>query len=155
MASKPWGLDKLLGARAYYSLHALAALVGLAAALTHFLIKSVVLGVQPGPLTAPGAFADLLFQFSVIFAFFFLSAPILPQVKWLANLRAWAAKHWGWTHNRLRVVHNLTVLAVVLIVVHVLVAPTTQHSWYAWGFMALWGVGCLVAYLRYRVRGRR
>lgn len=154
LAAKSLGLDKALGTPARMRLHGIAALLGLTAVHGHFFLKSSVPGFAPSLQTFPGFLAMNIFLWMSVLAVLFLGNHFPAPAKKLKSLRDWIKDHWKWTYKGARAVHGITVIAAVLMGIHVLLANSTSYSWITTTYMAVWLGLCLLAYLVYRIKNR-
>ena len=164
LAARPRPAVSALGAKGLLSFHGSAGFAALLIAFTHRSLKVGLPGVLQGsgftadtPQALFGLFAFTLFAFSVFLAAFFMANTFWMKIAFLKRLkeRVWAST--GLSYPRMRVIHNLVVLASIAILLHVLLASTSDFSGNpaASVWMAGWMAFCLGSYAKYRLSGRR
>ncbi len=154
LAARPFGLARWFGVPQLLNLHALMAVFGFAAVQAHFFLKSSAPDFAPSFQTMFGFIANLIILLGSIFAYLSMSNAPGTKAAWLQRIRKTIKEKWQLSYPRLRLIHNLLALAVLLAMVHVLLATNTQYTQYASIAMASWlGVGVLLLVI-YRIRKR-
>jgi hypothetical protein len=183
LASRPqWALEAL-GQKGLFSFHGTMAFVALVAAVLHRSLKVGLLEAPPTAAAAPAGFLkSLAFAFKnglgfnpdslqaslggigwwsfagiLLFTVLFMANTFWMKFRPLKSLREWVYKKTGLSYPLARLLHNLTVLAASVILVHALFASSSQFSDNPLG--AIWLIGAFVlslaAYLRYRLLKKR
>jgi predicted ferric reductase len=90
-------------------------------------------------------------------AVLFMASTFLLKVKPLAAIRSFVQQKLGLGYKRLRVLHNISVAAALLLIVHVSLASTSSFAANPVGaaWMLAWMAFSLGLYLAYRIRGRK
>jgi predicted ferric reductase len=52
------------------------------------------------------------------------------KLKFMARFRIFLTQKWGWDYSILKIVHNFTVLGIQILAIHVILASTTQESYF-------------------------
>ncbi len=158
LAARPAWVVRTLGLKPLLSFHGTMATVGIALAVVHRVLKIGVVGYPDDTLQARFGLAALLVFFIVILAAAFLMATTFWQkIPFLKRFREGVYARFKLSYPRLRAFHNLSVLAGLIVLVHVLLAGSSDLSANPAGFawMAFWMLFCLGAYARYRLGGRK
>ncbi|HKM07397.1 MAG TPA: hypothetical protein VJ869_10430 [Sphaerochaeta sp.] len=156
LASQPVWLTKLLGAKAVRALHSSSPLLILLLSLVHASLKlsnGFTLSTTQALL---GLAAFILFFVGTMAALFFFANTLLTKHKAFASLRTKTYERTGLTYQRARAMHNLMVVAGLVVLLHVLRASTSSFSYNPWGMSILmaWMAFSLLSYLNYRLKGR-
>jgi predicted ferric reductase len=90
-----------------------------------------------------------------------LTILLMAQTFWMKNKQLAAFKKWvyaktGLNYKIMRLLHNVTVFAAIILMIHVLLASTASFAYNPVGIllMAGWMAVSLVTYFVYRLRGR-
>jgi predicted ferric reductase len=157
LASRPAFLVSALGQKRLLTLHQTLPAVGLAAAVAHRTVKGMVGMDLESPQAALGGIALLVFFLAVLAAAFLMANTFWMRAGALKAARTAFQAKTGLTYKRMRAVHNVTVAAVVLVLVHALLASSSDFAVNPTGaaWLVFWLVLCLGSYARYRVSGRK
>jgi len=156
LASKPAAAVSALGPKGTLALHGTAPFVILAIAGTHRLLKSLN-GFPDDSFQATfGAAAWWVFMLAAFMALALMANVPAPLGDRLRELRSWVTTTFRLTYKTARIFHNVTVVACLAILVHVMLAssssPNANPVGIAW--MAGWMALSIGLYIRYRLRGR-
>lgn len=156
LASKPAFAVAALGARKLVTMHSTMPVFILLLAGVHKVLKELN-GFSEDTLQASfGAATWWLFAIVIVAAVLFMANTFWFKLAVVQNLRKWVYATFKLTYKTSRLLHNLTVLAAVLILVHVLLASSgslaANPAGIAW--MCGWMVLVLAMYARYRMLGR-
>lgn len=146
-----------VGLKRLISFHSVMPVVAAAFALTHHTLKQL-LGMSEQTLQARlGSAALILFVIAIVLTLLLMANTFITRLGLIAALKSWAFKTLHLSYQRMRAAHNVTVVATVAILVHVLLASTTENPANAAGlvWMALWAVMNFGFYLAYRLNGRK
>lgn len=156
LASRPAFAVAALGARKLVSMHSTVPAFILVIAGVHKVLKELN-GFQEDTTQALfGAATWWLFAIVIVSAVLFMANTFWFKLDIVKKLRAWVYATFRLTYKGARLVHNVTVLAAVLIMVHVLLASSGNFAANPAGivWMCGWMLVSLATYARYRVRGR-
>lgn len=183
LASRPRWAIEALGQKGLFSFHGTMAFVAIVAAALHRSLKVGLLEAAPTAAAAPAGFLKSLafalknglgfnpdslqaslggigwwsFAGILLFTVLFMANTFWMRFRPLKALREWVYKKTGLGYPLARLLHNLTVLAASVILVHALLASSSQVSDNPLG--AIWLIGAfalsLAAYLRYRLLKKR
>lgn len=156
LASRPSLAVAALGARKLVTMHSTVPIFILCIAGTHKVLKELN-GFSDNTTQALfGAATWWLFAVVIISAVLFMANTFWFKLAVVKNLRTWVYATFKLTYKGARLLHNMTVLAGILIMVHVLLASSgnfaANPAGIAW--MCGWMLLSLAMYVRYRVRGR-
>ncbi len=158
LAARPRWVVRALGIKALLSLHGTMATAGITLAVAHRVLKINVVGYPDDTAQARLGLAALLVFFIVILAAAFLMANTFWQkIPAFKRLKEGLYARFKLTYPRMRVFHNLSVLAGLVLTIHVLLAASSAWADNSAGFiwMSGWMLVCLGAYARYRLAGRK
>lgn len=156
LASRPQFAVKALGAKGLVSLHSAMPVVIVALALAHRFLKSAA-GLDTESFQAEfGAAALVLVAVAIVFTVLLMAATPLSAYEPLKKFKAWVYRRTGLDYKKARFIHNVTVAAAPLLLVHMLLAGSSSFSRNPAGAVLLagWALFSLDAYAHYRVRGR-
>lgn len=157
LAARPAQAVAALGLKPLLAFHGTMATVGLLLAASHLTLKALILGYPTNTLQAGlGVAAFALFLAAILSAAFLMANTFWMKIPALKRFKEWKYRKLGLTYQKMRAVHNATVAAGILVLLHVLLASSSDFfanpAASAWAL--LWSLFCLGAYLRYRLRGR-
>ena len=178
LAAKPRAAVEALGTKGLLSFHGTMAFLGIVAAVFHRLLKVGLLpGKQPSEDSAStwnsllygvgfseysiqavlGQVALILFFLAVLLAAFLMANTFWMKIAAFKRFKDWAFRALKLTYPRMRLVHNVVVAATALVLVHVLLASTSDFTVNPFGasWMIAWTAFSFGAYLRYRIAGRK
>jgi len=156
LASRPAFAVAALGTKKLVAMHSTVPVFIVMLAGVHKVLKELN-GFSEDTLQASfGAATWVLFAIVIVSAVLFMANTFWFKLAVVQNFRKWVYATFKLTYKGARLLHNMTVLAAVLIMVHVLLASSgsfaANPAGIAWmcGWMAL----ALVIYARYRMLGR-
>ncbi|HUW71501.1 MAG TPA: hypothetical protein VMX33_14840 [bacterium] len=156
LASKPSFAVAALGAKRLQTMHSTVPAFILIFAGVHKILKESN-GFSEDTLQSRfGAATWLLFAIVIISTVLFMANTFWFKLAIVKNFRAWVYATFKLSYKGARLMHNLTVLAAIMILVHVLLASSgslaANPAGIAW--MCVWMLLSLSMYGRYRMRGR-
>lgn len=137
--------DRLYGYDRVLLFHRYTAILGFALLVFHHETKDVAEDLQ----VRLGAAALVLFSLLIVFALLFLSNA-LSHVSIFARLRAFVQRKLRLQYQHFLFIHNLTAVAMLLALAHVLLAGSTRESPYRFAVMLLWYCGATGTYVWYK-----
>lgn len=156
LASKPAFAVAALGTRRLVTMHGTVPVFILAIAGVHLTLKELN-GFPEDTLQARfGAATLVLSAIVIVLAVLLMANTFWFKLAVVQNFRKWVYATFKLTYKGARLLHNMTVLAAILVMVHVLLASSgsfvANPAGVVWmcGWMAL----ALVMYGRYRMLGR-
>jgi len=158
LAARPVWAVRALGLKPLLSFHGTMATVGIATAIAHRVLKVNIVGYPDDTAQARlGMLALLVFLIVILAAAFLMANTFWQKMTFLKRFREGVNARFKLSYPRLRAFHNLSVLAGSVLLVHVLLAGSSDLTANPAGFvwMALWMLFCLGAYARYRLGGRK
>lgn len=138
--------DRLYGYDRVLLFHRYTAILGFVLLVLHHETKNIP---EDDLQTRLGAAAFVLFALLIVFALLFLSSA-LSRISIFARLRAFVQRRFRLQYQHFRFIHNLTAVAMLLALVHVLLADSTQESPYRFAIMLIWYCGATGTYLWYK-----
>lgn len=157
LASQPAFLLTLLSAKQVRALHSTAPLLLLALGAGHALLKLSVGFTLTSGQAVVGLLAFVLFFVGILSALLLFANTVLTKRAAFASYRTNVMAKSGLTHQKARAMHNLMVPTGLLVLVHMLLASTSDFTYNPWGMAILvtWMVYSLLSYLNYRLSGRK
>ncbi len=157
LASQPAWMMSLLGAKSVRALHGSSPLLILLLALIHAILKLANGFTLSTPQALIGLVAFILFFVGVLSALLFFANTLLTKRKRFAQLRTSTYEKTGLTHQKARAMHNLMVVAGLVVLFHVLSASTSSFTYNPWGIgiLVAWMLFSLVSYANYQLSGRK
>lgn len=144
-------LDRIYGYDRVLTFHRRMSALGLVLILFHHEAKGIPADLQ----THLGAIALLLFLFVIATAIIFLSDS-LAKVPFFFRIRQFVRQRLKLQYQHFRLIHNITAIAMLVALVHVLLASSTQESPYRFAIMLLWYCGATSAYVWHKfIRPRK
>lgn len=156
LASKIPFIVNIFGTKGILVFHSIIPIIIMIIAGIHQSLKELN-GFSESTLQARlGSVVWIAFNILIGFALLFMANTFLLRIKFFSGLKKWVYRKSGLTYARARVFHNVTVLAAIGIMVHVMLASTSDFSVNPAGFicMLLYMSVSLGLYFRYRARGR-
>ena len=156
LASRPAWAIKALGQKELTRFHSTMPALIVALAVVHKTIKELA-GFDTESLQADfGAASLAIFVVVIIFAALFMATTFWMKMDLLKKFKALVYERTGLDYKRARFLHNLTVGAALLLLIHVLFASTSRFSENPLGAFVMmgWMIASLGFYARYRVNGR-
>jgi predicted ferric reductase len=157
LASRPGFAVSALGVKGLVAFHSVMPLFIIALATAHRALKALAgfsLDTQQALL---GSIAWWLFLAAILSAVLLLAPATLPLISYIKGFREWLSGKLGLNYKTSRLFHNLTVLAGLIVLVHMLLASSS--SFLANPLGAAWLLGWMLLslglYARYRLRGRK
>ncbi len=156
LASKPGFAVAALGAKRLVTMHSTVPVFILVLAGVHKVLKELNGFSEDTPQATFGAATWWLFAIVIVAAVLFMANTFWFKLAVVQNLRKWVYATFKLTYKRSRLLHNLTVLAAMLILAHVLLASSGNFAANPAGivWMCGWMLLALVMYARYRALGR-
>ncbi len=116
----PFGMDKI------YRFHGIMAVVSILGAIVHAIINEEVIGESI--ITTIGSAALVIFVLISLLTMLSMTPSFIlryPPFKWLKKtIEAWKK----FTYEQLRFIHNFTVVAYVILNIHVLLTPNARNN---------------------------
>ena len=156
LASRPEFAMKALGAKGLVKLHSAMPAAIVALAIAHRFMKSAA-GLDTESFQAEfGAAALAVVAAAIIFTLLLMAATPISAYGPLKRFKATVYQRTGLDYKKARFIHNVTVAAAPLLLVHMLLAGSSSFSRNPAGatLLAGWAVFSLASYARYRMRGR-
>ncbi len=156
LAARPAFAVKALGAQGLLALHRTVPAVIIVLAGAHLSLK-LAGGFSPSSLRAALGFAAFLgLTLLAAFAALIMTNSVLARVPFLAAFKKAFLRRTGITYKKARTIHNAYVPVAVLILVHALLASSSDLSANPAGaaWLAFWTLLSLGIYARYRLRNR-
>ena len=141
--------DHLYGHDRVMVFHGNLAGAGLICALVHAGLKVAYYGVQ-GTQVAFGIAATALFVLVALFTLLFMVGSPLQRLPAFARLRRVGVRRPGLDYTRLKTFHNLTGVATILAMIHVLMALPTAETNLRLAIMAGWGGMGILAWIYHK-----
>ena len=157
LASRPTFIVKALGLKSLLAFHSIMPIVLIGMAGMHSQLKEAA-GFSDDTLQATLGSATLaVFIAAAVLAILFLANINLPIALKLREFRKWAQDRLALSYRLTRAFHNITVVAGVAIMVHVLLASSSDFKVnpVGAGWMIAWLALSLGLYARYRLNGRK
>jgi predicted ferric reductase len=157
LAARPGFAVKAVGAKTLLKMHQIMPVLALVLAGAHKLIKEANGFSDESFQASFGGIAWWTFAAVLVLTVLFMATTFLMKIKPLAGLKAFVQQKLGLGYKRLRVLHNITVAAALVLIVHVILASTSNFSANPVGmaWMIGWLALSLGLYLAYRIRGRK
>lgn len=157
LASRPAWATRALGTKALLSLHGTVPVAVVILAFAHRTLKEAV-GFSDDTLQATfGGIALVTFAAIIVFSVLFMANTFLMKNQQLKKFREWTYAKTRLTYPLARMLHNVAVIAGVIVLTHVLLASTSSFAANPAGvaFMIVWAAYSLGSYVIYRLRGRK
>jgi len=157
LASKPAFAVKALGMKGLVSFHSTMPVVIIVVALAHKLLKESN-GYSDESFQATfGSVAWWIFAVVIVFTVLFMANTFWLKLDVLKKLKTFIYEKTGLNYKTTRILHNVTVIAGVIILIHVFLASSSSYSVNLAGIsvMACWMIFSLVVYFVYRFKGRK
>ncbi len=126
LSARPKFIERHFGLDKMYRFHVMIALVSILFAYGHKLNKELLF--KPSTLTWLGGSALNIFIGVSVISIVFMWTKVQNKIKILRTLSKGLKKLKVLTYEKLKIVHNLTILAVVLMQVHVLMTSAAKES---------------------------
>jgi len=156
LASRPRIAVDALGMKGLLSLHGTVPVIAVVLAAAHRILKEASGFTLTGVQATLGMVSLLLFVFAVVFAVLLMANTFVLKIGFLKAFKTLVMQKTGLTYKGARLVHNITVLAGIILIVHVLLASSS--NWSAnpagTGVLVLWMLVSLGMYAGYRLKGR-
>ena len=138
-------LDRLYGYDRMLLFHRYTGMLALALVIFHSRNKNVPHTLQ----VELGEVALRLFILVIVLAMLLLSQSFtrISVVRWVRQM---AQKHLKMRYRHFRLIHNISAIAMLVALVHVLLAPSTQESAYRFATMVAWYVMAMCFYVRHK-----
>jgi predicted ferric reductase len=124
LAARPKFLEVLFGADRLYRFHGLMAVISIGLAFIHKQLKEFLTGNEP----IQGEIAFILFIITAVFSLIMLMNTFLQKWKPISETRKFLTTRLGLKFNRVVLLHNLTTIATLVLVVHVLASSAARAS---------------------------
>lgn len=156
LASRPAWAIKATGLKNLTRLHSTMPIVIVGIAVAHSISKQIV-GLDTESTQADfGAAVLFLLSAIIVFTVLLMVTTFWQKLEFLKKFKAWVYGRTGLDYKKSRVLHNLTLLIAPLLLIHVLLASSSDFAANPAGFfvMIAWMLLSLGSYLRYRMNGR-
>ncbi len=157
LASRPGFAVNALGLKGLVAFHSVMPLFIIALATAHRALKALAGFGLDSQQALLGSIAWWLFLAAIVFAIVLLAPVSLPLISRIKGFREWLSGKMGINYKTSRLFHNLTVVAGLVVLVHMLLASSSSFAANPLG--AAWLVGWMLIslglYARYRLRGRK
>jgi len=156
LASRPRIAVEALGLKGLLALHGMVPVIALILAAAHRILKEANGFSMEGLQASLGGLSLALFAFAIVFAVILMANTFVLKIAILKSFKAWFMQKTGLTYKGARLVHNVTVLAGIIVLVHVFLASSSHWSANpaGIGLLAIWMLFSLGSYARYRLKGR-
>jgi len=156
LASRPRIAVDALGLKGLLALHGTVPALAVVLAVAHRFLKGANGFSLEGFQASLGGLSLALFAFAVIFAVLLMANTFWLKIAILKSFKAWFMQKTGLTYKGARLVHNVTVLAGIVLLAHVFLASSSHWSANpaGIGLLALWMLFSLGMYAGYRLKGR-
>ncbi len=124
LAARPKFLEVLFGADRMYRFHGLMAVISVGLAIIHKFLKEYLTGNEP----LNGQAALILFIITVIISLIMLMNTVLQKIKIISETRKFLTSKLGLKFHIVVLLHNLTVVATLVLVLHVLASSAARAS---------------------------
>jgi predicted ferric reductase len=157
LASRPAFVVEALGLKKLLSFHASMPIPILLVAFVHRTIKFAVGFEDSGAQAELGGAAFWIFLVAILLALFLMANTFLMRTNAVKALRDGVYSKTGLDYKKMRFLHNLTVAAALVLIVHVLLASSSSFAGNPAGasWMIVWLAFSLGLYARYKLRGRK
>ena len=149
-SSRPRFLDRMYGLPKILRFHGMMAMVGIACIIVHRIIRKGVFAVEDTPQVILGTVAMAFFMLVIVATLLLMVGKLARKLALIAALQRWAHRR-GIQYHHLRLLHNLTAVAALLAMLHVLLASSTRLHWSNTAVMAAWYGLAMVGYLRHKL----
>ena len=119
-------LEKSIGQDRFYKFHGIMALVSVILAFIHKILQGNMMGESLK--TRLGDISIYIFIAITVLSFVFMAEMLVLKVNPLMKLRRFAQKLKVFSYQYQRVLHNLTTVAITLLLAHVLLTTTSRVS---------------------------
>ena len=155
LASRPAFIVETFGTKGLLTLHQIVPVLVVILAAIHSSLKEAN-GYGDSFQTLFGSLAWVTFIVVIVFSLLLMANPKWMHIFKHKSLKAWINQKTGLTYQKARVLHNITVLAGIMILIHVLLASSSDFSSNPIGlaWMVMWMIVSLGLYLVYRLKGR-
>lgn len=157
LASRPAFIVRTLGLKGLLAFHSIMPIVLIGVAGMHSQLKEAT-GFPDDTLQASlGGVTLVVFIAAAVLAILFLANINLPIALKLREFRKWTQVRLALSYSLTRALHNITVVAGIAIMVHVLLASSSDFAAnpVGAGWMVAWLALSLGLYARYRLNGRK
>lgn len=156
LASRPAWAIEAIGMKNLTRFHSTMPIVIVGIAVAHRISKQIA-GLDTESTQANfGAAVLVLLSAVIVFTVLLMAATFWQKLEFLKKFKAWVYGRTGLDYKKARVLHNLTLLIAPLLLIHVLLASSSDFAANPVGFfvMIAWMLVSLACYLRYRITGR-
>lgn len=156
LAARPSPAVAALGLKGLLSFHSSMAFLVLALAVVHRALKMDV-GFSFDTLQATlGAVVWWVFFFTMVFAVLFMANTFILKIEFFVKFKRFVMQSTHLTYNGARIVHNITVPAGIGILIHVVLASSSNFTANpsGLGYMVVWMLFSLLFYFGYRLKHR-
>ncbi len=156
LAARPAWAIKAVGQKALLRFHSTLPIVIAVIAAAHRISKAIVGLDVESPQALFGLMALILLTVVILFTVLFMATTFWMKLEFLKKLKAWVYGKTGLDYKKSRALHNITLLIAPLLLIHVLLASSSDFAANPVGFvvMIVWMLISLGMYLRYRIKGR-
>ncbi len=153
LASRPaWAL-KVLGLKNLLAFHSTMPIFIIAMAATHKILKELNSYPDDTFQARLGAIAWWVFAAVIVFTILLMANTFWLKIPLLKNLKTWVYKKMKLSYKAVKLMHNITVLAGMLLMVHVFLSSSSGFSFNPGGiiFMGFWFFFSIVLYGKYKL----
>ncbi len=158
LGGRPRYFDRIYGVDKLLRFHTVMGSVIFFLLLAHLILKSLYL-FEVNLQVRLGQAAFGLFVLVILASLVFMGHTILVKLRPLAALRRFAARRLRLQYQHLRLFHNLTAIAIIAALAHVLLAASTREQPHRTAIMAAWWVVAVGFYVVHKfvrpLRNRR
>lgn len=157
LASRPAWATRALGTKGLLSLHATVPVVIVASAIAHETLKEAAGFSDETAQATLGGIALVTFAAVTVLTVLLMANTFWMKLPVVKKLKEWTYAKTGLTYKLVRALHNVTVLAGAIIIVHMLLASSSSFAANpaGAGILVAWAALSLGSYAVYRVRGRK
>ena len=157
-SSRPRFLDRMYGLPKILRFHGMMAMVGIACIVVHRFIRRNIFAVEKTIQVRFGMIALILFVLVVVVTLLLMLGVLARRLAAIGALQRWVRRRLKLQYHHFRLMHNLTAVATLLALLHVLLASSTRLHWSNTVVMSAWyamAMGCYVRHKLLRPRTNR
>jgi len=126
ISARPKLIESVFGLDRIYRFHSLMPVIAIAAAFAHKLLKGE--GGEESLKTQMGDAAIIIFIIASVLGLVFLIETLVQKIKPLMYARVFAKRVYIGKYNIQKILHNVTVAAVILIFIHVMLSYSAKNQ---------------------------
>lgn len=157
LASRPRFIVESIGQKAMLSLHSVVPVLILFFGVAHKILKEV------------NGYSDSSFQASfgvagwwslliiVVFTVLFMANTFVMKIDFFKKIRVFVNQKTGLTYTTARIIHNVMVISLFILMIHVFLASTSDFTTNPIGIISMFALMMFssLMYIRYRLKGRK